>query len=108
MTSTGRPLTDTASSIGLDHQAGLPQPGTNSNMKKLAQNEPICFKNPLPFPVMKKRTVPPTKVGRRTRRSFETSQKKVREAIDAALKRKLGDDGFKPSGAFGRARRAKS
>jgi hypothetical protein len=25
------------------HQAGLPQPGPNPNMKKLAQNEPICF-----------------------------------------------------------------
>jgi hypothetical protein len=78
-------------------------------MKKLAQNEPICFtQKPFAFPVMNKRIVPSTKVGRRTRRSFETSQKKVREAIDAALKRKVGDDGFKPAGAFGRARRAKS
>jgi len=29
------------------------------------------------------------------------SQKKERDAIDAALKRLVGDDGFRPKGAFG-------
>jgi hypothetical protein len=45
-----------------------------------------------------KSNLPPPTIGRRPRRNFETSQKKVREAIDAALKRKLGDDGFRPRG----------
>jgi hypothetical protein len=49
-----------------------------------------------------KRVLPPTKVGRRPRRKVETSQKKDREAIDAAFKRMIGDDGFRPQGAFGR------
>jgi hypothetical protein len=49
-----------------------------------------------------KRTLPPGKVARRPRGNFQTSQKKDREAIDAAFKRKIGDDGFRPQGAFGR------
>jgi len=49
-----------------------------------------------------KRTLPPSKVGLRTQRNFETSQRKVRDLIDAAFKRKIGDDGFRPNGAFGR------
>jgi hypothetical protein len=51
-----------------------------------------------------KRTLPPTTVGRRLRRSYETSQKKDRDAIDAAYKRLIGDDGFRPEGAFGTRR----
>jgi hypothetical protein len=47
-----------------------------------------------------KRALPPTKIGRRPRRN-ESSQKKDRDAINAALKRLLGDDGFRPQGAFG-------
>jgi hypothetical protein len=35
-----------------------------------------------------KRTLPPTKAGRRPRHNYEESQKKVREAIDAAFKKK--------------------
>jgi hypothetical protein len=34
-----------------------------------------------------KRTLPPSKIGRAHRRNVEMSQKKVREAIDAAFKR---------------------
>jgi hypothetical protein len=49
-----------------------------------------------------KRTLPPTTVGWRPRRNFETSQKQDRDAIDAAFKRKIDDDGFKPHGALGR------
>jgi hypothetical protein len=48
-----------------------------------------------------KKTLPPATIGRRPRRSSDTSQKKDRDAIDAALKRLLGDDGFRPQGAFG-------
>jgi hypothetical protein len=47
-----------------------------------------------------KRTLPPTKVGRRLRGNYERTQKKDLEAIDAALKRKIGDDGFRPRGRF--------
>jgi hypothetical protein len=71
-------------------------------VKKLVQNEAFRF-DPKTFCslVMKaKRTVPSAKV--RARRKFETSQKKDRDAIDAALKRMMGDDGFRPHGAFGR------
>jgi hypothetical protein len=49
-----------------------------------------------------KRALPPGKVARRPRGNFQTSQRKDREAIDAAFKRKIGDDGFRPHGAFGR------
>jgi hypothetical protein len=48
-----------------------------------------------------KRSLPPTTIGRRFRRSYETSQKKDRDAIDAAYKRLIGDDGFRPEGVFG-------
>ena len=75
-------------------------------VKKSAQNEPVRFgPEHVAFAVMKaKRILPPTTVKRRSRRSFETSQKKVREAIDAALKRKIGDDGFRQQGVFGKKR----
>jgi hypothetical protein len=79
--------------------------GNQDFVKKLLQNEPFRFL-PKPFCslVMKtKRTLPPTKVGaRRPRRNFERSQKEDRDAIDAAFKRKIGDDGFRPHGVFGR------
>jgi hypothetical protein len=52
-----------------------------------------------------KRTLPPIKVGFRIRRNYETSQKKDRDAIDAAFKRKIGEDGFRLHGAFGRKHR---
>ena len=48
-----------------------------------------------------KRSLPPTTIGRRFRRSYETSQKKDRDAIDAAYKRLIGDDGFRPEAVFG-------
>jgi hypothetical protein len=48
-----------------------------------------------------KRTLPPATIGRRPRGSSDTSQKKDRDAIDAALKRLIGEDGFRPQGAFG-------
>jgi hypothetical protein len=48
-----------------------------------------------------KRSLPPTKIGRRPKRNYESSQKKDREAIEAAFKRLIGEDGFKPQGAFG-------
>jgi hypothetical protein len=54
----------------------------------------------LRFRMKAKRTLPPPAVRRRRRRSFETSQKKDREAIDTAFKRLVGDDGFRPQGAF--------
>jgi hypothetical protein len=75
-------------------------------VKKLIQNKTVRFiPKPFAFSAMKaKRNLPPTTVGRRSRRSFETSQKKVREAIDAALKRKIGDDGFRQQGVFGKKR----
>jgi hypothetical protein len=48
-----------------------------------------------------KRTLPATTTGRRPRSSFGTSQKKERDAVDAALKRLIGDDKFRPQGIFG-------
>ena len=42
------------------------------------------------------------RVGRAPRRNVEMSQKKEREAIDAAFKRNIGNEGFRPHGAFGR------
>ena len=50
-----------------------------------------------------KRTVPPTTIVRRKRLTFETTQKEEREAINAAFKRLVGDDGFRANGAFGKA-----
>ena len=49
-----------------------------------------------------KPTLPQTKIERRPRRNFETTQKKDRDAIDAAFKRKIGDNGLRPRGEFGR------
>ena len=49
-----------------------------------------------------KRTLPLTKVGRRHRGKSVQSQKKDIEAINKAFKRKIGDDGFRPQGVFGR------
>jgi hypothetical protein len=49
-----------------------------------------------------KRTVPPTTIGRRKRFTSETTQKEEREAINAALKRLVGEDGFRANGAFGK------
>jgi hypothetical protein len=48
-----------------------------------------------------KRSLPPNKIGRRPKRIYESSQKKDREAIEAAFKRLVGEDGFRPQGAFG-------
>lgn len=86
--------------------AGLASTSIQDFVKKSAQNEPVRFApEHVAFSVMKaKRNLPPTTVGRRSRRSFETSQKKVREAIDAALKSKIGDDGFRQQGVFGKKR----
>ena len=50
-----------------------------------------------------KRTVPPTTIVRRKRLTFETTQKEEREAINAALKRLVGDDGVIANGASGKA-----
>jgi hypothetical protein len=47
-----------------------------------------------------KRNLPPTTTGHRPRRNFGMSQKKERDAIDAALNRLIGDDGFRPRGIF--------
>jgi hypothetical protein len=47
-----------------------------------------------------KRTIPPVTVGRRKRFTSEMSQQKEREAINAALKRLVGEDGFRANGAF--------
>ena len=63
-----------------------------------------------PFPlnlycprVMKaKHTLPSAKVGPRNRAKPEQSQKKDIEAINRAFKRKIGDDGYRSQGAFGR------
>jgi hypothetical protein len=78
-------------------------------VKNLAQNETFrVMQDAFTFSQMKpKRTLPPTTVGRRPRRSYETSQKRDREAIDAAFKRLIGDDGFKSEGAFGTRRHDK-
>jgi hypothetical protein len=56
------------------------------------------------FPsVMKaKRTLPPVKAGPRNRAKSVQSQKKDIEAINKAFKRKIGDDGYRSQGAFGR------
>jgi hypothetical protein len=69
----------------------------------LAQNGPFRFgPNPFAFFAMKaKRTLPSTTTGRQPRRKSGMSQKKERDAIDAALKRLIGDDGFRPQGIFG-------
>jgi len=76
-------------------------------VKELLQNETFGFAaQAYCFLVMKiKRSLPPTRVGRRPRRKYETSQKRDRDAIDAAFKRKLGDDGFQPGGVFGAKKR---
>jgi hypothetical protein len=58
------------------------------------------------FAMKAKRTLPASTTGRRPRRSFETSQKKERDAIDAALKRLMGDDGFRPRGVFSKRKPA--
>ena len=61
------------------------------------------FAKPVYVRAMKtKSALPPTTVGDRPRRSFETSQKKDRDAIDAAFKKLIGEDGFRAHGAFGR------
>jgi hypothetical protein len=44
----------------------------------------------------------PIKVGRRPGRNFETTQKKDRQAINAAFKSKIADDSFSSHGTFGR------
>jgi hypothetical protein len=44
----------------------------------------------------------PVKVGPRNRAKSVQSQKKDIEAINKAFKRKIGDDGFRSQGAFGR------
>jgi hypothetical protein len=56
------------------------------------------------FHLMKKikRTLPPTTIGRRKRFTSEKTQKEEREAINAALKKLVGEDGFRANGAFGK------
>jgi hypothetical protein len=49
-----------------------------------------------------KRILPPVKVGPRNRAKSVQSQKKDIEAINRAFKRKIGDDGYRSQGAFGR------
>jgi hypothetical protein len=48
-----------------------------------------------------KRSLSPAKIGRRPKRNYESSQKKDRQAIETAFKRLVGEDGFRPQGAFG-------
>ena len=82
--------------------------GCTCRVSKISSPAPLSNVLPKPFCsfVMKtKRTLPPTKVGaRRPRRYFGRSQKEDRDAIDAAFKRKIGDDRFRPHGVFGRKR----
>jgi hypothetical protein len=49
-----------------------------------------------------KRILPAVKVGPRNRAKSAQSQKKDIEAINKAFKRKIGDDGYRSQGAFGR------
>jgi hypothetical protein len=72
-------------------------------VKNLAQNGPSRFApNPFAFFAMKaKRTLPAVTTGHQPRRRSGMSQKKERDAIDAALERLIGDDGFRPQGIFG-------
>jgi hypothetical protein len=72
--------------------------------KKLAQSETFHFPSNLYCPlVMKaKRTLTPVKVGPRNRAKSAQSQKKDIEAINNAFKRKIGEDGYRSQGAFGR------
>jgi hypothetical protein len=74
-----------------------------SFVKKLAHNEPFRFvpKRSQSLVMKSKRNLTKLKA-RRPRRKFETTQKKDRDAIDAAFKRMIADDGFRPYGAFGR------
>jgi hypothetical protein len=51
--------------------------------------------------VKAKRTLPPIMTGRKPRRRSGMNQKKEGDAIDAAFRRLIGDDGFKPQGVFG-------
>jgi hypothetical protein len=72
-------------------------------VKNLAQNNPSRFApNPFASFAMKaKHILPPKTSSRRSRRRSGMSQKEERDAIDAAFKRLIGDDGFKPQGVFG-------
>jgi hypothetical protein len=49
-----------------------------------------------------KRILPPVKAGPRNQAKSAQSQKKDIEAINKAFKRKIGDDGYRSQGAFGR------
>ena len=72
--------------------------------KKLAQCETFHFLSNLYCRLIMKarRTLTPVKVGPRNRAKSAQSQKKDIEAINKAFKRKIGDDGYRSQGAFGR------
>jgi hypothetical protein len=75
----------------------------SNNRKKFDTNETFprranCI---YVFAMKLKRSLPPNKIGRRPKRNYEASQKKDRDAIEAAFKRLVGEDGFKPQGVFG-------
>jgi hypothetical protein len=83
--------------------AGSGEYSASTNHKKFDTNQTFPRRaNCIYVSAMKlKRSLPPTKIGRRPKRHYESSQKKDREAIEAAFKRLVGEDGFKPQGAFG-------
>jgi hypothetical protein len=56
----------------------------------------------LPWVDESQNTLPPVKAGPRNRAKSVQSQKKDIEAINKAFKRKIGDDGYRSQGAFGR------
>ena len=66
------------------------------------RNFSFAMKPLLPRVMKAKHTVPPVKAGPRNRAKSEQSQKKDIEAINKAFKRKIGDDGYRSQGAFGR------
>jgi hypothetical protein len=73
------------------------------NCKEFGTKRPFSFraKSVCVFAMKAKRTLPPITTGRQPRRRSGMSQMEEREAIDAALKRLIGDDGFRPQGIFG-------
>ena len=77
-------------------------------VKNLLQNGSSRFApNTFAFFAMKaKRTLPGKSTGREPRRRSGMSQKEERDAIDAALKRLMGDDGFRPRGVLAKRKPA--
>jgi len=61
-----------------------------------------CQTSIAPRMMKAKHTLPPVKAGPRNRAKSVQSQKKDIEAINKAFKRKIGDDGYRSQGAFGR------